>query len=1056
MNRIFLNHKITLSGFILATALFVWAGFGLQGCGGGDGFFKNLTACGVALPTSLNSQTRIGGATSVVTMDSTNTWSFYNVANDLRATRVGVTAGAKYSLPLAGYILDVDVVEYPAASGSYYALVSMGEKGIAVIDVTDPANMTQVLTVDVNYYQDGITFAEGGGAIIPDNEISSVHAPIASLAVYNDLIGVDQLVIADQAYGLHKTKLSNLFDTAAREADGTLLIDSDDDPGTADEVYTLQYAGENPWGGPKSLTLYKNPTIPGDKGTLFVAMGFMGMGIFDPETLEQVGRYNLYIDPNSTEDWFVNPDGSDLAVATQVAADPGDPTDKYLDAFTLMPDYRQANYEITEIWHNKTPCPVTIPFVDVVGCAPWAAFDRYGKHYYDARKVDVATFDVGGGPARTIAYIAYALGGMVAVDVTDYKLAGPYDPTNLADPFADFLDENDNIYLGYVPAVPANGPDAPTGASSESLFPHFGSGMLKEAGVVDVKVDTAGNRVFFSDHFAGLVAIDNADNPSTWHGPAAPYDNDRIYDSDNPAGVPHPPLGDHWPDFEFITSYDMKPHDLSDNESLPEWLYESPALLVTGEVNGHGNAFLLMNGMDAAAPGQVDIVAASGGGGLNFVDLTDIDNSVTAATDDGFVVLVHLSTTDFLYREAVPEGAMSTDGISIGHSAGVASYRNLLFLADGPHGMIVFQIAEPEKCLPLDEMQLLAHTLQDEYPVDTGTEVINPTPHAYDVIIDSDKRNALVMSQSRGLRRVGVGDLAGLDAASIPVLLKPSLSDIYEHNTTAGSVGGLRMQDHAYDVALDGDLAFVADGSNGLTVYDLGKDPSMPAVDDSFLVANIGGETKNKPRLGHATAVVLWRDKSNGRKYAFVAAGHAGVGVVDVTDATSMELVKVFEPIKIEEGKYGKADGRSVDVKVVEDNVYFTYDSFGIVVYSAADLIKPLPAGMNPTKIWQPGEIGERPEALARFKLQDPSMGGSADLADLDGGALGMFHQALRNRHYFFVAYGTAGLAKIDWTNVSKPVLVDHIDTAGEADDVEVIGGSAYVADGAGGLVIIK
>ena len=45
-------------------------------------------------------------------------------------------------------------------------------------------------------------------------------------------------MIANQAYGLHKTRLSNLFDTSAgREADGTLTIDS--------ETYTLQYAGEN-------------------------------------------------------------------------------------------------------------------------------------------------------------------------------------------------------------------------------------------------------------------------------------------------------------------------------------------------------------------------------------------------------------------------------------------------------------------------------------------------------------------------------------------------------------------------------------------------------------------------------------------------------------------------------------------------------------------------------------------------------------------------------------------------------------------------------------------
>ena len=173
-----------------------------------------------------------------------------------------------------------------------------------------------------------------------------------------------------------------------------------------------------------------------------------------------------------------------------------------------------------------------------------------------------------------------------------------------------------------------------------------------------------------------------------------------------------------------------------------------------------------------------------------------------------------------------------------------------------------------------------------------------------------------------------------------------------------------------------------------------------------------------------------------------------------------MTLVKVFEPIKYEEEdgelKIGKADGRSVDVKVVDDHVYFTYDSFGIVVYTIADLIRPLPPGMDPTDIWEPAEIGERPQAVARFKLQDAALGGSAELAELSGGALGMFHQVVNNRHLFYVAYGSAGVAKIDWTNPAAPVLVDHIDTAGEAANVEVVNSRTYVADGSGGLVLIK
>ena len=1039
MKKIILNHKISISSLVLAVGIAILAGVGLQGCRDSDGFFKDLSFCGVASEAFLDSQSRIGGASTVITLDRADNWSLYNVANELRATQIGITESAKYTLTVDGFIQDIDIVEYPAASGAYYALLSMGDQGISVVNVTDPTNMLPVLRVDVNYEQTGISWTDGGGNVSLDNTISGVHAPISSLEVYND--GVEtHLLIANTSYGLHKTLLANIFDTATgREVDGTLLIIS--------ETYTLQYAGENPWGGPKALTLYKDPNDAGDtKGKLFVAMGFLGMGIFDPDSLEQIGGYNLYTDTSSVEDWFIGNVIID-EVQSDITGGGGEGAlyeciGPCIDAFTGMPDYRQTSYEIAVVWHDKNPC------TGGTECAPWAAFDRYGKFYYNARKVDIATF---GG--TTTAYIAYALGGMVAVDVTGYKTAGPYDPS-LGDPFENF---EKATRLGYAPAVPAHGPDSPTGEQSKSLFPYFGAGMLKEAGVVDVKVDIAGNRVFFSDHFAGLMVISNADNPANWHGVdgIGGYDNDTLPGSGGGAPV----LGDHWPDYEFITSYDMSPHDPTDNESLPEWLYQSPTLLLSGEVSGHGNSFVLMPAMDVANPDQVDVIMASGGGGISFIDITDLTGNL--ANKDGFTVPVHMATTDEVYREA--DGTTSV-GASIGHAAGVATYRNLLFLADGPHGMTVWQIADEEGCFPTDEVHLLANTLQDEYPVDTGTEVINPTPHAHDIVLDSANQKAYVLSQSRGLRRVGT---SAVSAEEIPVLLKTQLTDIYEHNTVDGSVGGMKMQDHAYDVALDGDLGFVADGSNGLTVYDLSKDPSNPTVDETYVVGNLGGGTKGKPLLGHATAVKIWRDTSdanNIKKYAFVAAGHAGVGVVDVTDAANMVLIKVFEPIKTEyheedgviSPQYNKADGKSADVLIVDDHAYFTYDSFGVLAYKITDLIKPLPVGMDPTKIWERGEIGERPVEVARFKLQDPLHFGSADLAELDGGAQGMFFLKVDGKHLFYVAYDSAGVAKIDWTDVANPVLVQHANTAGNASDVEVANGRVYVADGGGGLVLMK
>ena len=1045
MNKAFSKYKFSVSGSILVVGFSIWVGLGLQGCGGGDGLFDNLTMCGANQEASLDSQSRIGGSSTVVTLLEGSNWTLYNVANELRATQVGVTETAKYVLPVEGFIHDIDVVEYPVDSGTRYALLSMGDKGIAVVDVTDPTNMVAVLGVHVNYEQTGIFWTDGGGNVSEDNTISGVHAPISSLEIYTDDNG-QHLLIANQAYGLHKTPLSYLFDeVAGREEDGTLKIDF--------ETYTLQYAGENPWGGPESMKLY----IDGDQGKLFVAMGFLGLGIFDPATLgaagtgataadNQIGGYNLYLASDSIEDWFVQPDPVtkepiNLDPADQVqtkytgvggegvafSCDIDDPAiGACLDAFTGMPDYRQAAYEITEVWHNKNPDDQP---------APWAAFDRYGKFYYKARKVDVATFD-----GKTIAYIAYALGGLQAVDVTGYKDATPGRDNGYLD--------LDGKRLGYAPAVPANGPDAPTGAQSKSLFPYFGAGMLKESGIVDVKVDVDGNRVFFSDHFAGLVAISNAADPANWNGPDGPgtYDNDTL---PGPGQGGEPLIGDHWPDYEFVTSYDMAPFDENDNESLPQWLYESPTILLSGEVSGHGNSFMLMPAWNPATAGQVDIVMASGGGGISFIDVTGLDGT---ATEAGVVdALVHMSTTDEIFREA--DGSLSPDGLSIGHSAGVAVYRDKLFLADGPHGMTVWQIADGEKCLPIDDIHLVANTLQDEYAVTVDGVTINPTPHAYDIVLDTQNQKAYVLSQSRGLRRV---DTAASNTGEIPVLLQTELSDIYEHNTDDGdSAGGLKMQDHAYDVALDGNLAFVADGSNGLTVYDIGQPPTV-------VVDNVGGETRAKPELGHATAVKLWSDTENGKKYAFVAAGHAGIGVVDVTDAANMVLIKVFEPIKTEvhedEPQYNKADGKSVDVLIVGEHAYFTYDSFGVLAYRIADLIKPLSpqyAG-DPTKIWDRGEIGDRPIAVARFKLQDPALFGSADLSDLGGGAQGMFTMNTGDKQLFYVAYDSAGVAKIDWTDVANPVLLQHIDTAGNASDVEVASGRVFVADGGGGLVIIK
>jgi len=1081
MNRQF-KEIFTFTGS--TSIIFLAMVLGLTACGGGGNGGGAASYCDVPLEASLTSADRIGGATTsnllftqqlqVGEEIQDQEWTLYNVANELRARPVSAAAEDDFyhAIEVSGYIKDIAIVTNPT-DGVRYALLAMGSEGIAVIKLADPAAMTLVSSVAVNYYQDGITFTDGGGNIVPDNVIASNRAPISSLVIYDPPAPEAelQLLIGDEGYGVHKTLLSNLLGAGGPvlEADGTLLIDADDnDPTTApitpSEVYTLQFAGEVPWGGPESMTLYGN--APNQR--LFVAMGFLGMGIFDPETLEQVGAYNLYTDASVSEDWFI-----DMDVSLVVQSDNGDP---FIDDFTGMMDYRQASFEITDVWHGDDPNDVCLN-VELDWCTPWAAFDRYGKYYYMARAVDVATFDDGGQP-KTIAYIAYGLAGLVAVDVTGYDEATPPNDPGTGD-WGNYLKA---AYLGYAPAVPANGPDTPTGTDSKSLFPHFGSGMLKEAGAIDVKIKLDGDdgvattgQVYYSDHFAGLVVMEDAQDPAAnWKGPTCPCDNDDPSLGD---GV----LGDHWPDFEFVTSYDMSGAD--EHETPPAWMIDlaGPDLLVTGEVSGHGNALALSSVMNTAAVGEIDVVLAAGAGGMNFLDIEDLDPATPS--DESFDLPVYLATTDEIGADA---DGLPNQPISIGHTEGVDAWRQYLFVADGPHGASVWEIAN-DRCQPTDDVHLVANTLQDEYEVTNDNNiVITPTPHAYDVVLDLDRQKALVLSQSLGLRQFGVEDVQdGLAVVGSPLLQQPIVinkvtEDIFEHNVDSGNVVDyINRQDHAYDVVVRDTLAFVADGSNGLTVYDLTKvaDYSVPTGD--HVVSNLGAGSGN-PLLGRATAVKLWTDPNTGTDYAFVAAGHAGIAVVDITEVENtliapderMVLVKRFEPKKPgdeDPDKFGAADGRSVDVQIVGDYAYFTYDSFGIVAYriddpdpTVYDLISTQELVDNNitdrTKIWKPGGqyVDYRPDAVGRFKLQDETLGGWPELAGWGGGALGMTTLSVGDKLLIYVAYGDAGVIKLNWTDPALPVLEQHLNTVGEAADVTVLNGRAYVADNAGGIALIQ
>ena len=1009
----------------------------IAGCSGGSG--------GISAPSIIEAfidtqAALVGGATQAVTPynDGTTDWTLYSMANRFAVTKVGMTKDVVSEIMVPGYIQHITVVK--AYGGKNYALLSMGGKGIGVVDITAPATPTYVRTMTVDYMTPAYTYSDGGGTVFTEAASIVPHTggSVNDVLVHDDQamptvdVADDQLYIANGSYGIQKTRLSNLLGAAA---DGSLAID-----GT--QLWTLKYAGESPWGGPVSLKQHG--------GKLYAALGFLGIGIYNPADLAPAGAYNLYADCANTaqEDWFGYPKRKiscpDASLTAGVVAGGVDADG--------MPTYLQAAEELG----NKNDRFFY----------PWAEFDRYGKYYYYARTMELV--DLPG--SKTVAYVAYSLGGLVALDVTNASAS------------------TKPVYAGYVPAVPAHGPDEPPiNVDKKGILSHFGSGMLKEAGVMDVRVvtdptDSSKYRAYYTDHFAGLVVASGAEDPATkWKNGGGSYNNDtdaKVY----------------WPDYEFVKSYDMTPVVVGD-ESMPAFLvatngnYPTPVMLATGEINGHGGALFLIASMNPAAAGQVDAVQSSGAGGVSYVDFVDLTTSGTPVANR-FAVPVNLVSTNEVGAKI--DGSAG-EAIAIGHSEGVTVSGNHLYLADGPHGMSVWRIADGLN--PIDELHLVANTLTDEYPT-TGIDVM-PTPHAFKVGFGSDPTKAYVMSQSLGMRRVDVSAVtSGSAAVGAPALLN-AFGGIYEHNTEAGSVGLNKVtgQDHAYGVVFSGKYAIVADGDNGLTVYDT----TATAGTDASVVANIGDSlgTSGKPPLGRAATVKLWTNSATGKTYAVVAAGAYGISVVDMTAflasgvATDLgidKLIKTFEPLKADDDNaFGSADGKSVDVHVVGDIAYFSYDSFGLVAYRMIDLIRPateerplvVPAGQaadvcstitDVTKLSaKQGGVGEcRPVAVGYLKLQK-----LAGYENEEGGALYMTPQYFpantpfydwtgslvtlsAPRLLFYVAYGESGVVKLDWSNVATPSLMAIKGVVGGAAATTINNGRVYVAAGAGGLVVLR
>jgi len=255
------------------------------------------------------------------------------------------------------------------------------------------------------------------------------------------------------------------------------------------------------------------------------------------------------------------------------------------------------------------------------------------------------------------------------------------------------------------------------------------------------------------------------------------------------------------------------------------------------------------------------------------------------------------------------------------------------------------------------------------------------------------------------------------------------------------------LPETVFDVAVVGNTAYLADGCGGLRIVDV-SDPTAPR------------EVGDIP--GYASGVALVGST------AYIAAG-SGLRIVDVSDPTAPREVGNFDTPA--ECPFG--------VAVVGSTAYVTTGSEdhggGLYIVDVSDPTTPTELGAWHMS-WHPYEIVFDVAVVgstAYITTWRGGHGGNLIIIDVSDPAapreLGSFPRrslsqpkavaVVGSTAYIACAYQTfesSSLVIVDVSDPTTPTKLGVYDTPGWPSDVAVVGSVAYVADGPGGLLILR
>jgi len=285
-------------------------------------------------------------------------------------------------------------------------------------------------------------------------------------------------------------------------------------------------------------------------------------------------------------------------------------------------------------------------------------------------------------------------------------------------------------------------------------------------------------------------------------------------------------------------------------------------------------------------------------------------------------------------------------------------------------------------------------------------------------------------------------------------------------------VGWWNSSDFSYDVAVAGDIAYVADGGSGLQVINI-TDPTHPAriatldtpgtasgiavagnyayIADGATVRVIDIHNPASPTAAGSVSITggTARNIALSGDYAYVAAAAAGLVVLNITHPSTPAIAGTYD-----------TPGSANDVALDGDYAYVVDSSSGVTALSISD-------PTHPAGIWAmdtPGSargiavagdyayVADFNGGLQVFDISDrtdPQIPASLSLS-------GYAYGAAVDGDRLYIAAGMAGVHTIDITNPTTPVLRETCDTPGDARALSMAGHHAFVTDRQYGLQVLE